>query len=379
MSTEKKSRRRPQWLILLGLTLVSLALHFWVTDQVGRGLSEDGEGEGGAGSIKRMEAAYVKEVKLSAPPVGLSRPVAALTPGKPGKAKKRKVKPVEDAASKPEEKKVAEAPQEAASTPSAPQLAAEPASAPTQVAEVAQPVASAASEPSKGPTFEWPKATKVSFKVEGYWRGKLTGSSAVEWLRQGSKYQVHLDTTVGAIFTAQVTSEGDITPEGLKPLRFETKGRRFFTDIPLKTIAFDQDEITFPDGTKVTRPEGIQDLVSHIIQLAYRFTLEPSLLKAGNSIRIKVATPKQLEDVAFDVVSEEVLVTPMGPLNTFHVKPRRLVETGTPLPPMEIWFAPNLQYLPVRAYAERKDGPREKQFTLTMEMERPPQQVGAND
>ncbi|MGE5450952.1 MAG: DUF3108 domain-containing protein [Acidobacteriota bacterium] len=377
MSADKKFHRRPQWLILLGLTLLSVLLHFWVTDRVGSSLPTGETAE--EAKIKRMEAAYVKEVKLSAPPVGLARPAAPPpAPGKAGKAKKRKVKPAEDAASKPQEK-MADAAQEAASTPSAPQVAAEPASAPTKVAEAAPPVASAASEPPKGPTFEWPKATKVSFKVEGYWRGKITGSSAVEWLRQGSKYQVHLDTTVGGLITSQVTSEGEITPEGLKPLRFETKGRRFFTDIPLKTITFDPDEITFPDGTKVARPEGIQDLVSHIIQLSYRFTLDPSLLRTGNSIRFKVATPKQLEEVAFDVVSEEVLDTPMGALNTFHVKPRRLVETGTPLPPMEIWFAPNLQYLPVRAYAERKDGPRDKQFNMTMEMERPPQQVGAND
>ncbi|MDE2594968.1 MAG: DUF3108 domain-containing protein [Burkholderiales bacterium] len=377
MSADPKPRRRPQWLILIGLTLLSVLLHFLVTDQVGRSLpTADAANEA---KIKRMEATYVKEVKLTAPPVGLARPAARPpAPGKTGLAKKRKVKPVDDAASKPEEK-LADAAQEPASTPSAPQVVAEPASSPTKVAAAVPPVASAASEPPKGPAFEWPKATKVSFKLEGYFRGKLTGSAAVEWLRQDSKYQVHFDVMVGAMFTVQGVSEGEITPDGLYPTRNEASGRKMFTEIPLRAIVFDKDEITFPNGDKSPRPPGVQDLVSNTIQLSYRFTLDPSLLKPGTSIPVKIATAKQLEEVVFDVANEEVIDSPMGPLKAVHVKPRRLVETGTPLPPVEIWFAPNLQYLPVKMYAERKDGPREKQFTFTMQMERPPQQVGAQD
>lgn len=372
---------RPRWrrgLILLGLTLASVALHFLVTDQVGRSLPTAGDGN--EATIKRMEAAYVKEVKLSKPPVGMARPVAPPpAPGKAGKAKKRKAKPVDDSASKPEEKVAAVTP-EAASAASAPLPIPEGASKPLQVAEAPQPVASKASEPPKGPVFEWPKATKVSFRLEGYFRGKLTGSAAVEWLRQGNKYQVHMDTMVGGgVFTAQATSEGEITPEGLYPTRNEAKGRRMFTDVPVRTIIFDRDEITFTNGDKSPRPPGVQDLVSNIIQLAYRFTLEPELLKPGTSIPVKIATAKQLEDVVFDVINEETINSPMGPLLALHVKPRKVIDTGSPLPPVEVWFAPNLQYLPVRIYAERKDGPRDKQFTMDMQMERPPQQIGAND
>ena len=367
--------RLKHYLILVALTLISLALHFVVTDQVGRSLPSTGDKQ--EESIKRMEAAYVKEVKLSAPPVGMAPPAPPPpAPGKAGKAKKRKAKPVEDAASQPEEK-VAEASESPAS---APQVPAPAASTPTQVAQAPVAAPSAPAEPPKGPTFEWPKATKVSFKLDGYFRGRITGSAAVEWLREGSKYQVHIDTMVGGgVFTAQATSEGEIRPDGLYPTRNQAKGRRMFSDIPPRTIEFGDDEITFPNGDKAPRPPGVQDLVSNIIQLSYRFTLNPGLLKPGTSIPVKVATAKQLEDVMFDVVDEVIIESPMGPLKAVHVKPRRLIETGSPLPPVEIWFAPNLQYLPVRIYGERKDGPRDKQFSMNMEMERPPQQVGAKD
>lgn len=371
----KGGRTRPRhFLILAALTLVSFALHFVVTDQVGRSLPTAGDKQ--QETIKRMEAAYVKEVKLSAPPVGMVPPVPALAAVKAGKAKKRLVKPAEDAASAPEDEPPTAA-DSASSTP-APAVAQAP-SAPIQTAQAPAPAASKSQEPPKGPPFEWPKATKVSFRLEGYFRGKLTGSASVEWLRQGSKYQVFLDTTVGGIFTQQATSEGEITPDGLYPTRNETKGRRFFTDIPVRTITLDPEEITFPNGDKAPRPPEVQDLISNIIQMSYRFTMDPELLTPGKSIKATIATAKKLEELIFDVVKEDVIDSPMGRLTAIHVKPRRVVETGTPLPPVEIWFAPNLQYLPVRIYAEKTDGPRDKQFNLNMQMERPPQQVGASD
>lgn len=351
---------------------MSVVLHILITVQVGRSLPTPDEAN--ESKIKRMEATYVKEVKLSAPPVAVARPMAppAAAP-KSNKGKNKKVKPPQDEASAPDEA-ASEVVQTASDVTTPPQ-------ADTQVAEAPPPppAASRPSEPIKGPVFEWPKATKVNFKLEGYFRGKLTGSAAVEWLRQGNKYQVFLDTTVGGIFSQQATSEGEITPDGLYPTRNETKGRRFFTDIPVRTIVFDKDEITFPNGDKAPRPEGVQDLISNIIQLSYQFTLDPKLLKPGTSLSVKVATAKQLEDLVLDVVKEDIIDSPMGPLSAMHVKPRRVIETGTPLPPVEIWFAPNLQYLPVRIYAEKTDGPRDKQFNLKMEMERPPQQVGAKE
>jgi len=374
MNPTQTSRRRRQGWVLAGLTAASVLLHFLVTDQVGRTLptTEDAN----ESKIKRMEATYVKEVKLTAPPVGVARPAPApQAPGASGKAKKRKVPPPAKKASQEEDK-----PAVVADASSAASAADPAASAPTKVAEAPPPPASTPSSPAKGPTFEWPKATKVSFKLDGYFRGPITGTSAVEWLRQDNRYQVHMDIQVGGgLFTVQATSEGEITPDGLYPTRNEAKGRRMFIDAPVRSIVFDRDEITFANGDKAPRPPGVQDLISNIIQLAYRFTLDPSLLKPGNSIPVKVATAKQLEDVVLDIVNEETIDSPMGPLNTFHVKPRKLIDTGSPLPPIEIWFAPNLQYLPVRIYAERKDGPRDKQFTMDMQMERPPQQVGAQD
>jgi len=51
-------------------------------------------------------------------------------------------------------------------------------------------------------------------------------------------------------------------------------------------------------------------------------------------------------------VKEEVLYTPFGQLNAFHVKPRRITRPGSELR-IEIWFAPQLRYLPARIRVEQ--------------------------
>jgi Protein of unknown function (DUF3108) len=50
----------------------------------------------------------------------------------------------------------------------------------------------------------------------------------------------------------------------------------------------------------------------------------------------------------YDVTERVTLETPgLGPVDAFHLKPRPLAQPRGPIT-AEIWFAPGLQYLPVR-------------------------------
>jgi hypothetical protein len=97
--------------------------------------------------------------------------------------------------------------------------------------------------------------------------------------------------------------------------------------------------------------------------------MKPSLLKPGNVVYMTLALPKKLETIAYDVIEEETLKTPIGEVPAFHVKPRKMSAAGGTLP-VEIWFAPGLQYLPVRILI-RSD---EKTY-LDLQMERAPEQT----
>ena len=114
----------------------------------------------------------------------------------------------------------------------------------------------------------------------------------------------------------------------------------------------------------------MQDASSQFIQLAYQFIMKPEVLKAGNTIYLPLALPKRVETIAYDVVGEQVIDTPIGKVPTFHVKPRKMSAEGGVLP-VEIWFAPGLQYLPVRILVHGKDG---KSY-MDMQMERAPEQT----
>ena len=82
--------------------------------------------------------------------------------------------------------------------------------------------AAAASAPRR--RFEWPSATRVSYILNGNYRGPVNGNAQVEWIRVGDRYQVNLDLVIGperAMITRHMTSEGRIAPSGLMPARYD--------------------------------------------------------------------------------------------------------------------------------------------------------------
>jgi hypothetical protein len=92
----------------------------------------------------------------------------------------------------------------------------------------------------------------------------------------------------------------------------------------------------------------VQDTASQFVQLTWLFTTQPQLLRVGNSVELPLALPRRMDRWVYDVVAEERLWTPVGELDTFHLKPRRAAERPRGELSAEVWFAPRLQYLPVR-------------------------------
>jgi hypothetical protein len=50
---------------------------------------------------------------------------------------------------------------------------------------------------------------------------------------------------------------------------------------------------------------------------------------------------------SYDVIGTVALDTPLGPVDTFHVRPKAVARPGGDLV-AEAWFAPTLAYLPIR-------------------------------
>jgi hypothetical protein len=202
-----------------------------------------------------------------------------------------------------------------------------------------------------GTAFEWPASTRLSYALTGNYRGPVEGSAQVEWVREGEHYQVHLDATIGLaiapIFTRRMTSDGVLGADGLAPRRYDEETRRAFGPTRHVSLRFERGDVWLANGTRRERWPGVQDSASQFVQLTWRFRRQPELLAVGRTIEVPLALPQSVERWVYDVVGKETLHASFGAVETFHLKPRREARAGGDMT-AEMWFAPALDYLPVR-------------------------------
>jgi len=288
----------------------------------------------------RIEVAFVREMEPSPPPA-----VAAPAPPPPRPRRERQVAvPAAPAASAmPPEPAPAEPVREPLPEVPAPVVAA----------------ASAAPEPAaSAPAFEWPASTRLSYVLTGNYRGEIHGSAQVEWVRVGLHYEVHLDVIVGLSFmpllSRHMTSEGELTPAGLAPLRYDEESKVGFGERRRATMVFETGAVVLANGQRRERWPGVQDTASQFVQLTYLFTNQPQLLTPGSVVEMPLALPRRVDRWVYDVLDTETLDTPFGALEGVHLRPRPLARRGSDLS-AEIWFAPSLHYLPVRIRIQQDD------------------------
>jgi hypothetical protein len=246
--------------------------------------------------------------------------------------------------------------------------AAAPAPDPAPLLPVPAAAPAAADAASAATAFDWPPSTRLTYRLQGNYRGPVDGTASVEWLRQGTRYQVHLETSIGPVLSRHITSEGELTLQGLAPRRFDGEQKVMFRSPKRWQLRFGPERVVLVDGSEVPTLPGAQDEASQFVQLTWLFTTRPERLAVGQSIEVPLAISRNLERWIYDVVGEEELRFPFGLVHAFHVKPRREAQGGDLT--AEIWFAPTLQYLPVRILIRQNT---ESWVDLTLE--KPPMQA----
>jgi outer membrane biosynthesis protein TonB len=348
----------------------------------------------------RIEVAFVRELAPAAPAAAPTAPAQAMAPSKhlpavarpsahPASAPRKAgnvppVEPIEPVAEPaPTPSVAASAPEPVAQpipepSPVPATAAAEPAAsaavaatepaAPAPVALSTQAQASTSATAPPAPHFDWPPSTRLNYKLIGDYQGPVHGSARVDWLRQGSRYQVRLESWAGPLFSRQVVSDGELTDAGLLPRRFSGEQRVLIGRTRRWALQFGPERITLADGREVDRLPGSQDEASQFVHLTWLFTMQPDRLKVGQSIEFPLALNRKLERWTFDVVAQQALELPFGTVDTFHVKPRREASGGDMT--AEMWFAPSLQYLPVRIMIRQR-----QEHWVDLQLEKPPLQA----
>jgi len=326
---------RPPWLLVLAV----LALHLLLGREVQR-IQEGWLSEGPPPMPPRMQVEFVQEMAMQAPVT-----VRVVTPPP------KQVVPSAAATA------AAQRPSQPASAPEvtpepAPERVAEAASAP---AEAASSVAQAASAvPSAEPGPEWPLSTRLTYGLTGNYRGPVYGEAQVEWLRKGAGYQVHLDVAVGPSFapfiTRRMSSQGQLTPEGIAPQRYDEETKFILGDARRASVFFLAAEVQLATGQRQPTQRGAQDSASQFVQLTWLFMTGREPLQAGRIVQFPLVLPRKQYAWQYEVLGEAVLDTPMGPVASWHIRPtaQTRAQVGGGDLVAEAWLAPSLQYLPVR-------------------------------
>jgi hypothetical protein len=243
---------------------------------------------------------------------------------------------------------------EAAARAEAPAASA-PEAAPAGAAE-APAAATAQPETTKIGVVRLPGSVRLEYKATGAKDGKnYYGNSELSWQNRGTGYTAVLE--VRASFPASLflkprilTSEGELTEIGLAPKRFSDKSRSE------RAAHFERDKgkVSFSANT-ADAPwiAGAQDRMSFFLQLAGMLAGNPAEFVPGNSITLYTVGPTQADTWTFLVEAEETLTVSAGNMPALKLsrKPRGDFDQK-----VEVWFAPSLDYLPVKSRITEQNG-----------------------
>lgn len=231
----------------------------------------------------------------------------------------------------------------------APELAAsaqqqEAASEPGEIAPALTAAASApASDDAPAAADAWPPDTRLSYALTGNYRSPLYGSARVQWQRENSRYQVRLELHLALVVRVFMTSQGEVSDSGLRPSVYEEQ-----FPASLQRVLFDAGYVRFANGSQLPQPPALQDTVSQFVELSHRFSSGRDVLKAGGEVQVWLARPQGMALWTYDVLGEETLqIAGVGAVSAFHLRPRPIANPHGVMT-AELWFAPSLQYLPVR-------------------------------
>ena len=227
-----------------------------------------------------------------------------------------------------------EAPQEAASAP-APAVAA-PAPDPLPQAN------------AWVPTYNVPASVRLKYLVQAN-KFPFSVNAELAWQTDAQTYDARL--TISAFGQARTqTSRGQITAQGLAPLRFSDKYRREVA------AHFNREtgKATFSANTPdVLLSPGAQDRLSILLQLGAMAAGSPAQFTEGTTLAVQTIGPCDADTWLLTVQGEEPLVLPGGAQTGLKLlrKPRKEFDQR-----VEVWLGKDMAYLPIRLKITETNG-----------------------
>lgn len=214
---------------------------------------------------------------------------------------------------------------------------------PSTAAQTGEATTGVSGEPTAA--FAAPLAAKYVYSVTFTKNANSNkGTAELNWQHDGANYTLSLTASYFGIPVFIQNSVGQLTQQGLLPTRFSDK--RFRKSEVAAHFEQSLGKITFsantPDALLLA---GAQDRVSVILQLAGLLAADPAKYPPGATLNLQTVSATEAEPWLFTVNEPETLNLSAGPQIALRItrNPRREFDQK-----VELWFAPELNYAPVR-------------------------------
>jgi hypothetical protein len=238
-----------------------------------------------------------------------------------------------------------------------PALPTEPAAQPVLVEEAVLVAAALPAQPSPEPTrvatpaadelplyrTQIPPAITLNYEMR---RGALSGTGELQWRPTSNGYEARLQGRLAGFNILTWASQGGFDAAGIAPVRY-TDQRRSKAALAAN-FQRDAGKISF-SGTPTEYPllQGSQDRLSWMIQIAAIASADPKRLAPGARLAMYVVGARGDAEVwSFQVRGPEDVATGETSMHAIKLirEPRKPHDTR-----VEVWLAPSLHHLPVRA------------------------------
>jgi len=205
---------------------------------------------------------------------------------------------------------------------------------------------------------------KVSAVYEATRDGQPFATVTETFRQEGSHYRIESLTKGVGVYALlgvrRLSSEGEVTAEGLRPRRFEQQQG----DRKPVVAEFDWEggKLTMTNKNKVTTVDlqaGTQDLASFTYQFVFR-------APEGDTVAMPVTTGKRLRDYRYQVTGrDQTFDSPLGALRVLRLNN----QAADPNDEKELWLASEKHHLPARIVMRDENGAAIEQVLTGLSIE----------
>jgi hypothetical protein len=204
------------------------------------------------------------------------------------------------------------------------------------------------------PLITLPENAEIRYTLYKGRDGFPVGRADHTWKRVGKQYSITQITEASGIVSLFYSgrhvqiSQGVITSSGMQPDSYWVQRGQRADKTDAARFDWQGRQLTFGSGgdtRTVPLPEGTQDLLSFLYQLAF----DPPL---GENTQLHITTGRKLGSYDYQSRGEETVDTPLGPIRALHIA--QLRQEGEEI--TEIWLATEYHYLPLKIRFTDKQG-----------------------